>query len=251
MLSSRTIVSYVARCVFSKHALSGARVQSTSAGAEAAKTAILRASLQHIPKLGWSVNTLKAGARAVGLELNEDHFPGREWDLVEYFEKKCNADLVRHMQQMRTEDEASKSKSKFVETALEHRLRMLIPYMEQWPQAMALKVYPSATIPAMERLALMVDDIWYWAGDRSTDFNWYTKRALLAGIYTSTELHMVQDKSSDFRETWCFLDRRMDDVKTFAKYRGQMDAMLNSSCEIVNSSISTLKNAAGYNLWWR
>ena len=32
----------------------------------------------------------------------------------------------------------------------------------------------------------MVDDIWYWAGDRSTDFNWYTKRALLAGIYTST-----------------------------------------------------------------
>lgn len=82
-------------------------MQSTSAGAEAAKTAILRASLQHIPKLGWSVNTLKAGARAVGLELNEDHFPGREWDLVEYFEKKCNADLVRHMQQMRTEDEAS------------------------------------------------------------------------------------------------------------------------------------------------
>lgn len=40
----------------------------------------------------------------------------------------------------------------------------------------------------MERLALMVDDIWYWAGDRSTDFNWYTKRALLAGIYTSTGL---------------------------------------------------------------
>ena len=43
----------------------------------------------------------------MGLELNEDLFPGRELDLVEYFEKKCNADLVLYMQQLRTEDEAS------------------------------------------------------------------------------------------------------------------------------------------------
>ena len=86
----------------------------------------------------------------------------------------------------------------------------------------------------------MVDDIWYWAGDRSTDLTWYTKRASLAGIYTSAgltkpcgditrvtltfllELHMVQDTSNDFKETWGFLDRRMDDIATFAKYRGQV-----------------------------
>ena len=33
---------------------------------------------------------------------------------------------------------------------------------------------------------------------------------------------MVQDRSNDFRETWGFLDRRMEDVATFAKYRGQV-----------------------------
>ena len=85
----------------------GARVQSTKAGAEtAAKTAILRASLQHIPKLGWNVNSLKAGARAVGLELDESLFPGKEWELVEYFEKKSNEDLVQYMQHLRGRDDA-------------------------------------------------------------------------------------------------------------------------------------------------
>ena len=83
-----------------------ARVQSTNAGTEAAKAAILRAALQHIPKLGWSVNSLKAGSRAVGLELDEALFPGKEWELLEYFEKKSNTDLIQYMQQMRSGDEA-------------------------------------------------------------------------------------------------------------------------------------------------
>ena len=51
---------------------------------------------------------------------------------------------------------------------------------------MALKAFPSNAPTALENLGLMVDDIWYCAGDRSTDFNWYTKRALLATIYSST-----------------------------------------------------------------
>ena len=63
---------------------------------------------------------------------------------------------------------------------------MLIPYLNKWPQAMALKAFPANTPSALQTLALMVDDMWYWAGDRSTDFSWYTKRALLTSIYVST-----------------------------------------------------------------
>ena len=51
---------------------------------------------------------------------------------------------------------------------------------------MALKAFPANTPSALQTLALMVDDMWYWAGDRSTDFSWYTKRALLTSIYVST-----------------------------------------------------------------
>ena len=51
---------------------------------------------------------------------------------------------------------------------------------------MAIKAYPSNMPAALERLAIMFDDIWYHAGDRSTDFNWYTKRGILAVVYCST-----------------------------------------------------------------
>ncbi len=51
---------------------------------------------------------------------------------------------------------------------------------------MAIKAHPSNLPDSLERLALMLDEIWYQAGDRSVDFNWYTKRAMLAGVYCST-----------------------------------------------------------------
>ena len=54
------------------------------------------------------------------------------------------------------------------------------------PQAMAVKALFPNIPSAVETLALMVDDIWYMAGDKSVDINWYTKRALLATLYTST-----------------------------------------------------------------
>lgn len=51
---------------------------------------------------------------------------------------------------------------------------------------MALKAFPANAPSALKNLALMVDDMWYCAGDRSTDFNWYSKRAILTAIYCST-----------------------------------------------------------------
>uniref|UniRef100_A0A2K6EEN7 Ubiquinone biosynthesis protein n=1 Tax=Propithecus coquereli TaxID=379532 RepID=A0A2K6EEN7_PROCO len=43
-------------------------------------------------------------------------------------------------------------------------------------------------------------------------FNWYTRRAVLAGIYNTTELVMTQDSSPDFEDTWRFLENRVNDA---------------------------------------
>lgn len=48
---------------------------------------------------------------------------------------------------------------------------------------------------ALKQRAILMDDIWHAAGDRSTDMDWYTKRALLGGVYTATELYMLTDYS--------------------------------------------------------
>jgi len=49
-----------------------------------------------------------------------------------------------------------------------------------------------------------VDAIWRAVGDTSADFNFYTKRALLAGVYTATMLHWFADPSEGAKDTWTF-----------------------------------------------
>ena len=57
-----------------------------------------------------------------------------------------------------------------------------------------------------------MDTIWFAVGDKTTDFGFYTKRALLAGVYLSTLLYWLNDGSEDTQATWGFLDRRIADV---------------------------------------
>jgi len=49
--------------------------------------------------------------------------------------------------------------------------------------------------------------------------NWYSKRLLLAAVYKSTEIYMLQDQSPDKIETLNFLERRLSDFQTLSSVR--------------------------------
>ncbi|MEL7114920.1 MAG: COQ9 family protein [Pseudomonadota bacterium] len=66
------------------------------------------------------------------------------------------------------------------------------------------------------------DAIWTALGDTSTDGNWYSKRAILSGVYSSVVLYWLGDDSEGHRNTWDFLDRRIDNVMQIEKVKGQM-----------------------------
>jgi len=72
---------------------------------------------------------------------------------------------------------------------------------------------PSNISTSISELSSLSDEIWFLAGDTSVDSSWYTKRASLSGIYAATELFMTADKSTAFRDTREFLDRRFKDVQ--------------------------------------
>jgi ubiquinone biosynthesis protein COQ9 len=57
-----------------------------------------------------------------------------------------------------------------------------------------------------------VDAIWTALGDTSRDGNWYSKRATLSAVYSSTLLYWLGDDSAGHQATWDFLDRRIGDV---------------------------------------
>jgi ubiquinone biosynthesis protein COQ9 len=65
------------------------------------------------------------------------------------------------------------------------------------------------------------DLMWRIAGDTSTDFNHYTKRMTLGAVYGSTLLVWLDDQSEGWQETAAFLDRRIDDVMKFEKFKAE------------------------------
>ena len=72
--------------------------------------------------------------------------------------------------------------------------------------------FPPNGPAGMRILYRTVDTIWRAAGDTATDFNFYTKRGLLAGVYGATVVFWLNDGSEDSERTWRFLERRIDET---------------------------------------
>ena len=92
------------------------------------------------------------------------------------------------------------------------RLEQNRPHKEAIRRALALLALPGHARLAARCTARTVDAIWHAAGDRSADFSWYTKRAILAAVYGATVLYWLRDSSEDDAATLAFLDRRLAGV---------------------------------------
>ncbi|GAB1293496.1 Ubiquinone biosynthesis protein COQ9, mitochondrial [Apodemus speciosus] len=178
---------------------------------------ILTAALEFVPAHGWTAEAIAEGAQSLGLSSAAASMFGSDGsELILHFVTQCNARLnhvLEEEQKLVQLGQAEKRKTdQFLRDAVETRLRMLIPYIEHWPRALSILLLPHNIPPSLSLLTSMVDDMWHYAGDQSTDFNWYTRRAVLAGIYNTTELVMMQDSSPDFEDTWRFLENRINDA---------------------------------------
>jgi ubiquinone biosynthesis protein COQ9 len=104
------------------------------------------------------------------------------------------------------------------------RLERMLPHREALRRAFAILAQPQNLAAAAKLAWRAADRMWRVAGDTATDYNYYTKRALLTGVYGSTSLVFVDDSSDDLADTRAFLNRRIDDVmrieKVKASWRG-------------------------------
>ena len=102
-----------------------------------------------------------------------------------------------------------------------HRLEIMGPAREAVRRGLAILAMPQNVPQALRTSWRTADLMWRLAGDTSTDFNHYTKRMTLAAVYGSTLLVWLDDQSEGWAETAAFLDRRIDDVMTFEKWKAQ------------------------------
>ena len=100
-----------------------------------------------------------------------------------------------------------------------HRLETMGPAREAVRRALAILAMPQ-NLPLAFRISWRSADLmWRIAGDTSTDFNHYTKRVTLGAVYGSTLLVWLDDQSEGWTDTAAFLDRRIDDVMRFEKFK--------------------------------
>jgi len=101
------------------------------------------------------------------------------------------------------------------------RLEIMAPAREAVRRALAILAMPQ-NVPLAARIGWRTaDGMWRLAGDTSTDFNHYTKRATLGVVYASTLLVWLDDQSEGQVDTAAFLDRRIDNVMSFEKWKAQ------------------------------
>jgi len=99
------------------------------------------------------------------------------------------------------------------------RLEAVYPHKEALRRALAILAMPQHVIEGTRLAWRAADRMWRIAGDTATDFNHYSKRAILMGVYGSTSLVFLDDDSENFAATRAFLDRRIDDVMRFEKMK--------------------------------
>jgi ubiquinone biosynthesis protein COQ9 len=101
------------------------------------------------------------------------------------------------------------------------RVEIMGPAREAVRRGLAILAMPQ-NLPLALRISWRTADLmWRIAGDTSTDFNHYTKRMTLGAVYASTLLVWLDDDSEGWSETADFLDRRIDDVMKFEKFKAQ------------------------------
>jgi ubiquinone biosynthesis protein COQ9 len=102
-----------------------------------------------------------------------------------------------------------------------HRLEIMGPAREAIRRGLAILAMPQ-NVPLGLRISWRSADVmWRIAGDTSTDFNHYTKRMTLGALYASTLLAWLDDQSEGWADTAAFLDRRIDDVMKFEKFKAE------------------------------
>jgi ubiquinone biosynthesis protein COQ9 len=193
----------------------------TGDGSDAAlKKAVLKEALKDAAFDGFTDGMLaKAGKKAgADKEALARLFPEGVLSLIEYFSASVDAAMEEKLQAL---DLSKRKIRERIKLAVMARLALLAPNKEAARRAAAMMTLPIHAGRASKMMYRTVDAMWRAAGDTSTDFNFYTKRGILAGVYGSTLVRWFNDTGEDETATEAFLDARIENVMQFEKFKAK------------------------------
>lgn len=170
---------------------------------------------------GWSAKLIKRAADHLGIDAAKAKlaFPKGLEDLLSYASHQDDAAML---EALGAHDLGTMKIREKITLAVRLRLEVLLRDKDAASRAVHTLALPHHAALAAKLTYDTVDAIWRGIGDTSADFNFYSKRAVLAGVYTSTLAKFFSDQSEDHAATWAFLDRRIENVMQFEKIKANV-----------------------------
>jgi ubiquinone biosynthesis protein COQ9 len=169
---------------------------------------------------GWTRAAVDSAARQLGLDPVRARLamPKTQAGMIDTYIQEVDRALAAYFTPKRLAGMKIRQK---VRSLVWRRLEIMGPSREAIRRALAILAMPQ-NLPLAVRTSWQTADLmWRIAGDTSTDFNHYTKRMTLGAVYGSTLLVWLDDQSEGWSDTAAFLDRRIDDVMRFEKFKAQ------------------------------
>lgn len=179
---------------------------------------ILAAVLTHVPFDGWSDLAIKNAARDLDLppDFLKMAYGGGVSEMIEAHLSNLDKALDKKLSKLKLDKMKIRER---IKTTVLTRLELIKPDKEVVRRTVGFLALPTNAPLAAKSLWRTCDLMWRAAGDTSTDYNHYTKRMILGGVYSTTLLTWLNDSSEDYADTKAFLDRRIDNVMEFEKLK--------------------------------
>jgi ubiquinone biosynthesis protein COQ9 len=169
---------------------------------------------------GWTRQAVDSAANQLGIDPVQARLamPKTQNGLIDVYIQAVDRALEAHFTPKRLEKLKIRQK---IRDLIWKRLEIMGPSREAVRRALAILAMPQ-NLPLAARISWRTADLmWRIAGDTSTDFNHYTKRMTLGAVYASTLLAWLDDQSEGWKDSSDFLDRRIDNVMQFEKFKAQ------------------------------
>ena len=177
---------------------------------------ILRASMPHVPFDGWCEAALLTGAGDCGhdAEAVRTAFPRGATDAIALHSRLADQSMVDAFLELR---ERPEKVHLTIRQLVLLRLEIAQPDKDAIRRAVSVLAMPVNAKLSAKLLYETVDSMWRAAGQRDTNFSFYSKRGTLAAVYSATMLAWLADNSINLDKTIGFLDRRLADVAQIPK----------------------------------
>lgn len=188
---------------------------------------LIDAAITHVPFDGWTRSALVRAAADIGMPAKtaEALFPGQGVDMIAWHSRLADRRMAQALEER---DLNSLKIRERIAAAVMTRLEQNIEHREAVRRGLSILTLPQNAAIALKLLYETVDEMWFQAGDRSTDWNFYSKRSLLAGVYSSTLMVWLNDHDPDLAETRAFLDRRIENVMQVPKLKARLGSIFDA-----------------------